>query len=422
LLKWLNEKQDENKKALEKVDFITKWFDNKRLQINVQKTHYFIEFYRKELLSILDYTKDKLTPIEHRIVENRITQRANNMIRTVKMVKDGDFCLRKTGKDDRLHHTIGNLKKELRAFLTYDGQPLISLDVMASQPYLLTYAFTKEFYEAGRVLTIFTVYAKLQTLIGTTHLPVLNNIIMPVSYFQDYKDEGFTPLHFSNIDWTKDFYAMLIDIESQFGRSKKSVFKIRRQAKKAILFILYDKRNKNKPSVDLFGQLFPAEMHFINAINAVPGDAHLPILLQRLESRLMLDFVCKRISEVHPDAPIIPVHDCIFTTEKFADSVRSIMIETMTKLTGFAPGIKKEIQDDTEILESLKETAKENYQTIVNKNIITKKKKKLQIYNESPVVLNGPIIFEMPKNNDDQLLSTRYLDPSIDYSEVFYEE
>lgn len=134
----------------------------------------------------------------------------------------------------------------------------------------------------------------------------------------------------------------------------------------------------------------------------------MPILLQRLESKLILNIVCKQISERVPSAPLITVHDCIYTTERYADELTSIMRDTITQHIGIVPGIKFEVQNDIETMNSLKETALQDYNSMIQRNITTKKRKKEQLFDEPLAKPSPPVLFEMPEHNGERILSTRY--------------
>src|SRR5690606_18322266 len=55
----------------------------------------------------------------------------------------------------RFHTPLTTLKGPLRNFLTYDGRPLVSIDIKNSQPYFSTILFNSKFYNinAGDIAT-----------------------------------------------------------------------------------------------------------------------------------------------------------------------------------------------------------------------------------------------------------------------------
>ena len=62
--------------------------------------------------------------------------------------------------------------------------------------------------------------------------------------------------------------------------------------------------------------------------------------LQHIESYLVLDVICKRISEEHPDLPIYTIHDSIATTSGKEGIVEAIMKAELAKHIGITPNLK----------------------------------------------------------------------------------
>jgi hypothetical protein len=56
----------------------------------------------------------------------------------------------------------------------------------------------------------------------------------------------------------------------------------------------------------------------------------------------MIDRVCKEFVELCPEAPLITLHDGLFTTEEYIDILEDLTRIIVKKVTGKAPGIKKE--------------------------------------------------------------------------------
>jgi len=68
----------------------------------------------------------------------------------------------------------------------------------------------------------------------------------------------------------------------------------------------------------------------------------LSILLQRIESYIVLDVICQRIRQERPDMPIFTIHDCIITTVENEDYLWKIMEEELTEIIGHKPTLKPE--------------------------------------------------------------------------------
>src|SRR3954451_493898 len=136
-MRYLNHLKEEllkQQSRLQKVKHLQMWFD-KRLEIDVNHSHDFIEWdkYKMDkLLASALFTSNK----KRDEAKARILNRVFYMKTVVKAFLAQDFQLK---RDDagRLYSPLTNLKKELRAFVTYEGKPLSSIDITASQPYLL---------------------------------------------------------------------------------------------------------------------------------------------------------------------------------------------------------------------------------------------------------------------------------------------
>lgn len=396
----ISELNEKNEKQLSEIPYITKWY-NEKLRINVDEAHDFIEWYRKHLLELLKSNPPK-EPFTNEDVVARINIRVNHMILNVQNLQEGHFGLSMVGKDQRLHSVISSIKSELRTLITYDGKPLVSLDLKASQPYLFNLLFEKKLYSKlpNYPLSISTLYPELQDqLFIYSKYKSEHPIIMFVRLAESLYGKGFQGSSFSKIDWTKDFYTIISNMDKELGE-KTQTFKSRKEVKKAIMLLLYDKKDyKYKDSkFKKFSQFFPKESELIKLFDKLKGDNFLPILLQRLESNLMLHQVCSMIAIELPDAPIIPVHDCILTTPEYATQVKKIMEKVLSAFVGIMPGITIEKYDSVATLSSLRNTAEEDFH-----NIINPKKKTLGIRS----VLRSALQNRLPDREGKKVITTK---------------
>jgi hypothetical protein len=72
------------------------------------------------------------------------------------------------------------------------------------------------------------------------------------------------------------------------------------------------------------------------------GKSHLPILLQQIESHLVLRVITKRIARENPCIPLFTIHDSIVTTTGNEKYVQGIVIQELEKAIGFAPQLRVE--------------------------------------------------------------------------------
>jgi hypothetical protein len=417
--KWIVEQKQTNKKnikALQSIPFVTKWFDPTRIEVDCEELHVFIEFYRSILVkqfSLNPKIKNK------QIIENAINYRYNSMLSSIQSLLNGNMNLSKTGKDHRLHSFLSNIKKELRLLITYDGQPLVSIDVKSCQPYLLSYLLQPKNWE------------KIKSILSSSSIPIyqINKLQSSILMFGLFPEsgcsDGLQRKVFDEIVWKDDFYLQIMNKASEMDH--QDLFPDKKKTKKKIINIFFDSgwyMNDNEER-KLFAKWFPKEEAFIEEVHKISRmldkkkskDKNavinlLPILLQRVESMIMLEYVCDVISKELPDAPLLPVHDCIHTTPPYAEEVRAIMERVLTAEVGVKPGIKVEYYNKQDIMDGLELLAQEDWKEV----IAMKHKKKLvigkQTQIEVKVGMKAPLLMKIPKKGDKQILSTRYVDLS----------
>lgn len=398
-------KEQANKESLQKLSHITKWFDAKRLTIALESVHDVIEFYQHKL-------KNRISPTcstqQRKQIESAIHFRYNNAIDSIKKINAGHFNLRSSGEDRRLHHAVASLKKEFRSFLLFDGKPLVSIDIRASQPYLLTQVFFSEFYSAktinspSKAFTLNKHYKHLYKAIQEErpiNLPAF--LQMPVNQ-RHIKKSSFA-FH-SKIDWEAGFYDQLIGIDKVY--SGKSFFKTKEATKRDIMSIFYDAQNKRRKYYAGFVRFeshFPQEVaviEYFDKLSRKHDTGFLPILMQRMESYLVLNKVCSRIAKKYPEAPIIPIHDSVLTTQEYVDQVKHIMESTLLKETGLKPGIRVETSLSIEdAIDSLEDLVEEDYQ-----EILIKSRKKIYPFR----AIKPPLLSQVPQWKGEVIDCSRY--------------
>ena len=402
--------QNENQTALGKIPFVTKWFDPSRLSVNEKTVHGFIEFYRAELIGRIPNKLPKGRTSEEII--SRINQRVNSMLDTMYSFRRGEMRLSKTGKDNRLHSFLSNTKKELRTLYLFDGKPLVSIDLKSSQPYFFNYLLKSK----NREIINYDIFPELFTDILTSDEQIELNSILMFGGFRCIKPHlTSNKLSFSDILWDDDFYSLLV--ERAKVENMANIFPDRAAAKKAMMMLLFDDGwyKDQSPEFKLFSKWYPLEAELILFIknlsrkNIVGSNDYektnnlLPILLQRIESEIILEEICKVISKELPDAPLLPVHDCINTTQEYVDDVAAIIKRELTTIVGVSPGIKIEQYNQQQTFDELSTLADEDMAEIM------KKKSKGAIM----MGIKAPFLLSLPEKGFDMLISSRYTNPNF---------
>lgn len=236
------------------------------------------------------------------------------------------FSIDKTS--GRFHSNVTNLAKGLRPYLRVNGEPLVNIDVKNSQPYLSTIILTNP----GKVswMTENSAFALLlQSL--------------KVSLNEDVKN-------YINLVVSGQLYEFLMN---EFAREGLKL--TRDETKIQMLRILFARNRMPKEGINrqcrqVFKKAFPTVYRKFNKVRGRErGDKfhnfkRFAILLQRIESYLMLDVILKRIYRELPGTVAITIHDSVMTgvLTNNVEAVRKIMVEEMTKIVGFRPQIQIE--------------------------------------------------------------------------------
>jgi hypothetical protein len=281
----------------------------------------------------------------------------------------------------RLHTPITRLPKYLRKYLSYDNKPLISLDIKNSQPYLSLQILNGEFFKKtqgkknnklnkGRSLLCTLSAETIENIEDSSLRNYINDVLSGELYDRFVNVAKNDPLYYSKRNKIKkDFLLALYDIprEMPSSRTKRFIeaypmpfenFNSFKQIETGTLRKrrLYSKENRKDRFLESKFDPNDSDALALNKVNAVlglnkpeidyklvdEGYARLACILQRLESYLVLDVVCKRIQIEKPKVPLVTVHDSIATTEENVNYVEGLIKEELKKAIGFEPKIEKE--------------------------------------------------------------------------------
>ena len=241
---------------------------------------------------------------------------------------NGDIFYTIDSTSGRFHSNVTNCPKGFRPYLRVNGEPLINIDVKNCQPYLSTIILTDPL-KASTFAENPAFAMVLQTL--------------KVSHQQDVKT-------YISLVINGTFYEYLM---SEFA--SEGLHLDRSETKRQVLRILFARNRTpkdptNRKARDIFKLRFPTVHRIFSKVRGSNrGDKftsfkRFAILLQRIESYLMLDVVLKRIYRELPDVVAITIHDSIMTgvMTNNVEAVKTILIEEMTNVVGFWPNVTLE--------------------------------------------------------------------------------
>ena len=260
-----------------------------------------------------------------------------HQLRAIYLLHNKQFRFKVDDSGYRLHTNLTNIKKELRAFVTYNDVELVSVDYVNSQPLLSTILLNKSFWSKGT--SINTINLSNITF-DNKEVNLIDNIIININSY------SYTMIPTFNKDndskGIEQYISLCEDgvlyeyLQSNLGLENSS----RKDVKSSVFQILFtDNRfigQKQAEPKRAFRDLFP-EVYKLMSLVKRKDSKFLPLLLQRIESEILLNRVSKRIEIEQPSLPIFTIHDSLVTTSGNEFYVQSIMLEEIYKAIGLMP-------------------------------------------------------------------------------------
>ena len=265
----------------------------------------------------------------------------------IEKFKNRDYTLHQDSTTGRVHSLLTQLKSELRQFVTYDGKPLVALDIINSQPFLTASLLNLETFISNNIQEKINKYNDREDIKSTIMLALKHEDLKKkddLIKFLDFVAKG-------------EFYEMFGELLLEKGLVKeKDKKKLRKLTKRVMFASMFGNNNgkckmKDKKTgkirfipnegMELFKETFPT-VHEIFRIIKIKRHNTLACLLQNLEAELVLHRACKIISDERPDVPIFTLHDSIITTDINANYVKRVLSEVLLDAIGIAPKIDEQ--------------------------------------------------------------------------------
>lgn len=236
----------------------------------------------------------------------------------------------------RFHTPLTRLLTKARHGLRIDGKSLINIDIANSQPLFLALLFLK--------------IIRKQTL-SVNHLEedkellhVIRQLGVDISSHPAGRGPSYTMGLVNNREHLKEDVVKYLELVEQgqlyefFG--KNSLLSRQEFKEKFFKDVLYGQNYIASQLTRDFSSLFPNVMKFIRRIKQT-NYRRLAWVMQKEESRLMIDTICGRIMREHPLLPLLTIHDSIMTTEENVAVVEGTIREEFAKC-GVSPTIRME--------------------------------------------------------------------------------
>lgn len=255
----------------------------------------------------------------------------------------------------RFNSSITNLHRVFKNYLTYNEKQMVQVDIKSSQIYLLASILNYNFFKSNTDKSFTTLINER----NTNKENVIYYMFSPLMHAQFSKSKGRRfhenlssllrerPIDhnefqkFREAPFSEDFYSHLFELE--FHRQPNPLE--RDSVKSDIMYVLFEgNRNHRKrvQGVRLINKYYPFVNKTIEYLIDTVGGRDFAVLLQRLESHLVIDQVVPRFHKECPRAPIFTIHDSIITDEKHSLILEKVMRETLLMETQIEPGLKVE--------------------------------------------------------------------------------
>jgi hypothetical protein len=267
-------------------------------------------------------------------------------------------------KGGRLYSPLTNMMSKLRFFLTYDSEELVYFDIKNSQPYHLILLLNPAFWQRtgkSESLTLESLNKELADHLATINNKELASTIMTLeSAFKSgltqakkgLQRKGNMSPRFAKLVVDGKLYKFISDeFKGKFLDNKGfDPFLTDKSAKGQLISMLYSNprasaNSANNKHFKHFKTLFPVEAKVIELLKSRKYN-DFSILLQKVESTILLKEVCYKIFEHNTSIPLFTIHDGIMTTAKYADVVEKFILDTYKSIVGVEPTLSKEVMNN----------------------------------------------------------------------------
>lgn len=246
--------------------------------------------------------------------------------------------------NNRFNTVLTSIPKSLRSYLLINGEQLIDVDIVTSQPYLLSCILNNRFENDEEVgFNLKTIYPILKSYFEISYRIIQGEWLNNYTFFgcNFYEDEIPSIEEYCSLDFTQDFYETVVG----FGL-EHNVQLTREQVKKSIMNLIFNdtvKQRDNSHVTILLEHRFKGLMSFFEGFFGKYSSRRLALLLQRAESYLILDKVVPKILEHNNDIPVFTIHDCVLTIPEHQQVVSRIMKETIGSITNKPLQVKSKL-------------------------------------------------------------------------------
>ncbi|MFD2518217.1 hypothetical protein [Salinimicrobium flavum] len=289
------------------------------------------------------------------------------------------------GDDDRLHSIFTQLPKDLKPFVSYQGQQLIEMDVKNSQPMMFVILLeeflqhiddlskSKNGVKEGRLrkriyntlkkyinnndtdyynnnkytIDIETISYSITIILletfGSPDIAEIDNFISLVNSGAIYEKTGELLLSTGAIWQEEDTFFTILYNKEKNKQEISDFGSLRKCGKTLIINALYSPRGKGSVrAINKVKELYPSIFRIVEAFKD-PNYKDFALILQRMEAKCILDHCAKNIARKYPDMPLICRHDSLSTSKAFGDDLFEEFKNQIESYFGTEIKVEKEV-------------------------------------------------------------------------------
>jgi len=355
-------KEEEIKKLNNKYKYLIDQYDRSiTIDKNVYQYVNELEVKLRENISV----KFPQQNLDRRILEGCIDRKINMMRNYVEKINKGEFNPSMSISNHRLNSVLTLMKRELRNFLLIDGLPVSEIDIKNSHSYILGSILNKDFFSSDNEFSFVSIYKDLFDKLNNTGIDnkyfnsFLNNknlyncLLSSINYnsssINKYNKEEFSLYsimwctfqssndikRYQNLPFQNGIYDY---INNEFFEGEKKTESI----KKSIMNFHNLKKHRNSDFlIKEMIKRYPSVNTTIEQINGLDNrKGYMSLLLQRVESFLLLNVGSKKLLSEIPNIKFFTVHDSIVVQSQQSEKVMNIVSSAISELTGIEIGMK----------------------------------------------------------------------------------
>jgi hypothetical protein len=161
----------------------------------------------------------------------------------------------------------------------------------------------------------------------------------------------FTPkeldsiIQYQQIPFLNDYYRYVISKGYDYQLTEQELLDKRTEFKKSTMYILFDDHKGHRlvnQQVRLFKHVYPGVNKWLELSHKVIGNREFSLIMQRCESWLLLNNLCRKFLNQFPNIPLFTIHDGLFTYKEYTQDLSSLILTICSEFIGVEPGLKIE--------------------------------------------------------------------------------